>query len=103
MPSQLTGNKVPSHADVARAVLIAPADVARAMLIAAADVVRAVPIMAADVARAVQNEYPDKWPTFWKDLLGMLPEGPGVVDMFCRILTAIDDDVISLDISRCAA
>lgn len=32
----------------------------------------------------------------------MLPEGPGVVDMFCRILTAIDDDVISLDISRCA-
>lgn len=51
----------------------------------------------------MQNEYPDKWPTFWKDLLGILPEGPGVVDMFCRILTAIDDDVISLDISRCAA
>lgn len=33
----------------------------------------------------------------------MLPEGPGVVDMFCRILIAIDDDVISLDISRYAA
>ena len=30
----------------------------------------------------------------------MLPEGPGVVDMFCRILVAVDDDVISLDISR---
>lgn len=48
----------------------------------------------------MQNEYPDKWPSFWKELLGMLPEGPGVVDMFCRILSAIDDDVISLDISR---
>ena len=48
----------------------------------------------------LQNEYPEQWPSFWKDLLGMLPEGPGVVDMFCRILVAIDDDVISLDISR---
>ncbi|KAL3158478.1 hypothetical protein ABBQ38_010710 [Trebouxia sp. C0009 RCD-2024] len=52
------------------------------------------------VVAMVQNEYPDKWPSFWKELLGMLPEGPGVVDMFCRILSAIDDDVISLDISR---
>ncbi len=48
----------------------------------------------------LQNEYPHKWPSFWTDLLGMLPEGPGVVDMFCRILIAIDDDVISLDIAR---
>lgn len=48
----------------------------------------------------MQNEYPQKWPSFWKDLLGLLPQGPGVVDMFCRILVAIDDDVISLDISR---
>lgn len=55
------------------------------------------------MTRAVQNEYPGKWPTFWTDLLGMLPEGPGVVDMFCRILIAIDDDVINLDISRYAA
>ena len=54
-----------------------------------------------EAAVLLQNEYPDKWPSFWKDLLGMLPEGPGVVDMFCRILNAIDDDVISLDISRC--
>lgn len=48
----------------------------------------------------LQNEYPNKWPSFWKDLLRMLPEGPAVVDMFCRILAAIDDDVISLDIAR---
>ncbi len=48
----------------------------------------------------LQNEYPHKWPSLWTDLLGMLPEGPGVVDMFCRILIAIDDDVISLDIAR---
>ena len=48
----------------------------------------------------LQNEYPEKWPTFWKELLGMLSEGPGVVDMLCRILITIDDDVISLDISR---
>ncbi|KAL0051899.1 hypothetical protein WJX82_004175 [Trebouxia sp. C0006] len=52
------------------------------------------------IVALVQNEYPHKWPSFWTDLLGMLAEGPGVVDMFCRILIAIDDDVISLDIAR---
>ena len=57
-------------------------------------------MLTSTLAIAMQNEYPEKWPSFWKDLLGLLPQGPGVVDMFCRILVAIDDDVISLDISR---
>jgi hypothetical protein len=36
----------------------------------------------------------------WQVLVGMLGEGAGAADMFCRILVAIDEDVISLDIPR---
>lgn len=57
----------------------------------------------ADGLRALlQVEYPEQWPSFFQDLLALLPRGPHVVDMFCRILMAIDDDVISLDIPRSA-
>mmetsp|Transcript_3613 Transcript_3613/g.10404 ORF Transcript_3613/g.10404 Transcript_3613/m.10404 type:complete len:682 (-) Transcript_3613:1758-3803(-) len=48
----------------------------------------------------VQVEYPEQWPSFFQDLLALIHNGPHVVEMFCRILTAIDDDVISLDIPR---
>ncbi len=36
----------------------------------------------------------------WQVLVGMLGEGSGAADMFCRILVSIDEDVISLDIPR---
>ena len=51
----------------------------------------------------MQNEFPKQWPTFFDELLAMLSEGHRVVDMFCRIMNSIDEDVISLDIFRCAA
>lgn len=48
-------------------------------------------------------EYPKQWPTFFNDLISMLAEGPQAVDMFCRVLMAIDQDVVSLEIPRSAA
>lgn len=45
-------------------------------------------------------EYPKQWPNFFNDLIGMLAEGPQAVDMFCRVLMAIDQDVVSLEIPR---
>eukprot|EP00899_Mesostigma_viride_P013244 jgi/Mesvir1/21920/Mv01977-RA.3 len=50
----------------------------------------------AQVAVAVLAlEYPCAgWPNFFLDLLGALGQGPGVGDMFCRILNALDEDVI---------
>ena len=37
----------------------------------------------------------------WRVLTGLLGEGgPGAADMFCRVLVALDEDVVSLDIPR---
>ncbi|CAK0782799.1 hypothetical protein CVIRNUC_005994 [Coccomyxa viridis] len=36
----------------------------------------------------------------WAMLMGILPDGAGAADMLCRILVAIDEDIVSLDIPR---
>ncbi|KAL4444906.1 hypothetical protein ABPG77_003956 [Micractinium sp. CCAP 211/92] len=48
------------------------------------------------------HEYPDEWPSFFQDLLGTLSSGQPAVDLFCRILVAVDQDIISLDVPRSA-
>lgn len=48
------------------------------------------------------HEYPDEWPTFFQDLLGTLGRGTPAVDLFCRILASVDQDIISLDVPRSA-
>jgi hypothetical protein len=70
-----------------------------------------------------QHEYPGAWPGFFQDLLravlpgsalgaagvggqrsgplaGVLPGNEGLVDMWCRILVSVDEDLVSLDIPR---
>mmetsp|Transcript_5354 Transcript_5354/g.11718 ORF Transcript_5354/g.11718 Transcript_5354/m.11718 type:complete len:1077 (-) Transcript_5354:655-3885(-) len=56
--------------------------------------------LAQTLVSILQLEYPHDWPTFFQELIGALALGDGVVDMFCRILTAVDDDVISLEVPR---
>ena len=51
------------------------------------------------VAIAVQ-EFPDTWPTFFRDVL--LQQGREAVDLFCRVLTSIDEDIVSLEVPRSA-
>jgi len=53
------------------------------------------------VAIAAQ-EYPSEWPGFFQDVLGTLSSGPDAVDLFCRILVSVDEDIISLDVPRSA-
>ncbi|XP_065866859.1 exportin-T isoform X2 [Euphorbia lathyris] len=45
-------------------------------------------------------EYPLIWSSVFVDFLPYLSKGPIVIDMFCRVLNALDDELISLDYPR---
>ncbi|XP_041002287.1 exportin-T-like [Juglans microcarpa x Juglans regia] len=45
-------------------------------------------------------EYPLIWPSVFFDFLSHLSKGAVVIDMFSRILNALDDELISLDYTR---
>ncbi|KAK9131413.1 hypothetical protein Sjap_011900 [Stephania japonica] len=45
-------------------------------------------------------EYPMIWSSLFVDFLQHLNKGAAVIDMFCRVLNALDDEVISLDYPR---
>lgn len=45
-------------------------------------------------------EYPAEWPSAFLDMLSSLGKGPVVVDMFIRVLNALDEEVISFDFPR---
>ncbi|KAL2651855.1 hypothetical protein R1flu_019983 [Riccia fluitans] len=47
-------------------------------------------------------DYPAEWPSVFLDILSQLSKGPTVVDMFCRVLNTLDEEVISLDFPRTA-
>lgn len=53
------------------------------------------------MALVVKTEYPDQWPTFFRDILGLLNgAAPPVVDLFLRIIKAVDDEVVSHELHR---
>ncbi|KAF5841975.1 armadillo-type protein [Dunaliella salina] len=76
--------------------------------------------IAQTLVSVLQYEFPSTWPTFFEDLIRVMlpgccaavtPGGPmvlgpvaqgneGVVDMFCRILVSVDEDLVTLDIPR---
>lgn len=43
-------------------------------------------------------DYPQRWPTFFSDLIQTLNLGMKAVDLFLRILMAIDSEVVDRDI-----
>ena len=45
-------------------------------------------------------DYPERWPSFFPDLLSLLPRSPVVVDVFLRLLLAIDQEVVVHDWRR---
>ncbi|XP_051115538.1 exportin-T isoform X2 [Andrographis paniculata] len=45
-------------------------------------------------------EYPSVWPSLFVDFLPNLSKGASVIDMFCRMLNGLDDELISLDNPR---
>ena len=46
------------------------------------------------------EEYPESWPSFFKDLFDTLQGGPVMVDMFLRIVETIDRLVVATDTVR---
>ena len=46
-------------------------------------------------AHAVALEYPTRWPMFFGDLSNLLTRGESGVDMFTRVLEAIDEEVVA--------
>lgn len=56
--------------------------------------------LAQAIVAVVQLEYPHAWPSFFRDLIAAAQQGPGLADMFCRIMNSVDEDIISLDIPR---
>ncbi|KAK1287212.1 Exportin-T [Acorus calamus] len=46
------------------------------------------------------HEYPSIWPSPFLDVLACIGKGALVIDGFCRILNALDDELISLDYPR---
>ena len=46
-------------------------------------------------AYAVALEYPERWPSFFADLANLLSRGTQGVDMFTRVLEAIDEELIA--------
>ncbi|KAG6733275.1 hypothetical protein I3842_01G218800 [Carya illinoinensis] len=45
-------------------------------------------------------EYPLIWSSIFTDFLPHLSKGAVVIDMFCRVLSSLDDELISLDYTR---
>ncbi|KAI3455627.1 hypothetical protein Pfo_012290 [Paulownia fortunei] len=52
------------------------------------------------VVTLIYFEYPLIWPSVFVDFLPNLSKGAVVIDMFCRVLNALDDELISLDYPR---
>ncbi|KAL3511614.1 hypothetical protein ACH5RR_024331 [Cinchona calisaya] len=52
------------------------------------------------VVSLIYFEYPSIWASVFIDFLRNLSRGPVVVDMFCRVLNAMDDELISMDYHR---
>eukprot|EP01113_Clastostelium_recurvatum_P043579 TRINITY_DN7235_c0_g1_i4.p1 TRINITY_DN7235_c0_g1~~TRINITY_DN7235_c0_g1_i4.p1 ORF type:complete len:1068 (-),score=308.25 TRINITY_DN7235_c0_g1_i4:49-3252(-) len=50
-----------------------------------------------------RTEYMDSWPGFFHDLLALLPLGTQVLDVFMRILKALDEEVVAAEMHRSAA
>jgi len=47
-------------------------------------------------------DYPSRWPGFFMDLIQTLQWGPRAVDMYLRILLAIDSEVVDREITHTA-
>ncbi|KAI6691631.1 hypothetical protein NL676_028459 [Syzygium grande] len=52
------------------------------------------------IVTLIYFEYPLIWSSVFVDFLAHLSKGGVVIDMFCRVLNALDDELISLDYPR---
>ncbi|XP_076447467.1 exportin-T-like [Babylonia areolata] len=50
------------------------------------------------VSLAFVVDYPSRWPSFFEDLLGLVNQGHRAVDLYLRVLQAIDQEVVDREI-----
>ncbi|TDH68260.1 hypothetical protein CCR75_008403 [Bremia lactucae] len=48
----------------------------------------------------MKRDYPDRWPTAFAELLALLPQGASIVEMYFRILLAINEEIVEFDAQR---
>ncbi|KAG2509612.1 hypothetical protein JM18_009069 [Phytophthora kernoviae] len=48
----------------------------------------------------IKRDYPDRWPTAFTELLNLLPQGASIVEMYFRLLQAINEEIVEFDAQR---
>ncbi|CAH0492567.1 unnamed protein product [Peronospora farinosa] len=56
--------------------------------------------LAVVITRLIKRDYPDRWPTAFMELLELLPQGASIVEMYFRILLAINEEIVEFDAQR---
>lgn len=59
--------------------------------------------LAVVVTLLIKRDYPDRWPTAFSDLMALLPQGASMVEMYFRILLAINEEIVEFDPQRSQA
>ena len=52
------------------------------------------------LVRLLKWDYPERWPSFFADFLGMLDKGVEVIDVFLRVLNTIIQEVVIFEDGR---
>ncbi|RLN48414.1 hypothetical protein BBJ28_00015062, partial [Nothophytophthora sp. Chile5] len=56
--------------------------------------------LAVVVTLLIKRDYPDRWSTAFTELLALLPQGASIVEMYFRILLAINEEIVEFDAQR---
>ncbi|KAF4042487.1 Exportin 1-like protein [Phytophthora infestans] len=56
--------------------------------------------LAVVITLLIKRDYPDRWPTAFTELLALLPQGASIVEMYFRILQAINEEIVEFDAQR---
>ncbi|OWY94648.1 Exportin, partial [Phytophthora megakarya] len=56
--------------------------------------------LAVVITLLIKRDYPDRWPTAFTELLALLPQGASIVEMYFRILLAINEEIVEFDAQR---
>lgn len=50
----------------------------------------------------IKRDYPTRWPSAFSELLALLPHGASMVEMYFRVLVAINEEIVEFDAQRSA-
>lgn len=59
--------------------------------------------LAVVITLLIKRDYPSRWPTAFTELMALLPKGASMVEMYFRILVAINEEIVEFDAQRSQA